>query len=135
MLLLYNVSCELLLYSVWYVVVVQRELPLVAVQRELREEERRYREYLRAMKAESAHREAELERLIDAEVERSWEKRLTQWKQEKIARQKLLEDVMTSRRRQIQEKCTCLSILTLLTLSYAHCNMHAVMWIKFHTNK
>jgi len=70
----------------------------------VRDEERRYREHLRVIKAEEARREVELERMCDAEVERNWEKRIQQWKQEKVARQKLLEDVMESRRLQLTEK-------------------------------
>lgn len=72
--------------------------------REVREEDRRYREYLRQMKAEEKRREQELERLCDAEVEKMWEKKVQQWKVEAMARQKLLEEVMESRRQQIQMK-------------------------------
>ena len=78
---------------------------LFSPQRELREEDKRYREYLRDLKAMEAAREAEMERLCDLEVEKSWEKKLRQWRLEKQARQKLLEDVMRSRKFQIEEKC------------------------------
>ena len=44
--------------------------------------------------------------MCDAEVDKMWEKRSRQWKIEKMARQKLLEEVLESRRQQIQQKCT-----------------------------
>ena len=46
-----------------------------------------------------------MEVLCDAEVEKMWDKRVAQWKIEKMARQKLLQQVVESRRQQIQEKC------------------------------
>ena len=73
-------------------------------QRELRQEDKRYRDYLAKLKLEEAQRERELERLCDAEVEKTWEKKVRQWKLEKEARRKLLEEVMASRRMQLQEK-------------------------------
>ena len=57
------------------------------------------------MKEEEKRREFEMERLCDAEVEKMWARKIQQWKVEKLARQKLLEEVMESRRRQLQEKC------------------------------
>lgn len=72
--------------------------------RELREEDRRYREYLQRMKEEEKRREAELERVCDAEVEKMWDKKVKQWRMEKEARQKLMADVMASRRQQVQDK-------------------------------
>ena len=75
------------------------------MQKELREEDRRYRAYLQQLQEEEAQREQELERLCDAEVEKMWEKKVKQWKLEKEARRKLLQDVMASRRVQLQDKC------------------------------
>ena len=73
-------------------------------QRELREEDKRYREYLERLQLEEEMRERELERMCDAEVEKMWEKKVKQWKMEKEARRKLLVDVMAGRRRQLEEK-------------------------------
>ena len=42
--------------------------------------------------------------MCDAEVEKMWEKKVKQWKLEKEARRKLLQDVMAARRIQLQEK-------------------------------
>jgi len=73
-------------------------------QRELRDEDRRYREYLRQLREEQQRREKELETICDSEVEKMWDRRVRQWKIEKTARQKLLDEVLASRRQQIQQK-------------------------------
>ncbi|XP_067667219.1 cilia- and flagella-associated protein 53-like [Haliotis asinina] len=72
--------------------------------RELREEDRRYRDYLAQLMAEEKAKEIELERLINEEVEKMWQKRLNQWKLERLARKKLLQDVLDGRAVQIQER-------------------------------
>ncbi|KAL3865689.1 hypothetical protein ACJMK2_043053 [Sinanodonta woodiana] len=72
--------------------------------RELREEDRRYREYLHQMMEMEKRKEAELEKLIQEEVEKQWQKRLSQWKLEREARKKLLADVLQARAKQIQER-------------------------------
>lgn len=72
--------------------------------RELREEDRRYRDYLAQLMAEEKAREIELERLIQLEVEAAWEKRIDQWRRERKARKLLLEDVMAGRAKQLQER-------------------------------
>lgn len=74
-------------------------------QKELREEDKRYREYLRQLKEQERLREQELERLCDAEVEKMWDRKVAQWRLEKQARQQLLQEVMQFRQRQLQEKC------------------------------
>jgi len=56
------------------------------------------------MKAEERLREQEIERLCDSEVEKMWEKKVQQWKSEALTRQKLLQEVMESRRQQLQQK-------------------------------
>lgn len=81
------------------------EILFLSLQQELREEDRRYREYLQQLKEIEALRERELERLCDIEVQKTWDKKLNQWRLEKQARQKLLQDVLESRRKQIEEKC------------------------------
>lgn len=72
--------------------------------RELREEGQRYRTYLRQMQEEEAAHAAQLERLVDAEVEKAWQKKLAQWRLEKEARRKLLHDVLEGRKQQVQDK-------------------------------
>lgn len=61
--------------------------------------------YLRQLAEEEKAREAEMEAIISAEVEANWQKRLAQWRREKEARRKMLEEVMSERNRQIQERC------------------------------
>ena len=78
---------------------------LGCLQKELREEDRRYRENLRQIYEEERRREAELEGLIQMEVERMWQKRLAQWKLEREARKKLMQDVLAIRAQQVQERC------------------------------
>ena len=90
------------------------------MQKELREEDRRYRAYLEQLQEEEALREQELERLCDAEVEKMWEKKVKQWKLEKEARRKLLQDVMASRRVQLQDKCAR-SFFSLLFIYFFVC--------------
>jgi len=64
-----------------------------------------YREYLTKQKKEEEEREKELDALIQAEVAKQWERRLEQWRQEKAARKKLIQDVLDARKQQIKEKC------------------------------
>lgn len=71
---------------------------------ELKEEDRRYREYLRRLMEEEKRKEQELERLIAGEVESAWQRKIEQWRTERIMRKKLLEEVMAGRDRQIQER-------------------------------
>ncbi|XP_059155375.1 cilia- and flagella-associated protein 53-like [Physella acuta] len=72
--------------------------------RELREEDRRFREYLRQLMEEEKAREKELEKMIQHEIEAAWDKRIEQWRKERQARKLLLDDVMAGRARQIQER-------------------------------
>lgn len=71
---------------------------------ELREEDRRYREYLARLLEEEKAKERELERLIQQEVEAAWQKRLDQWRAERLARKQLLEEVIAGRNQQLQER-------------------------------
>ena len=50
--------------------------------------------------------ERELDSLVTAEVAKQWAKRVEQWRREKEARKKLMQDVIDTRRKQIEEKCT-----------------------------
>ena len=72
---------------------------------DLREEDRRYREYLARLVAEEKEKERELDRLIQHEVEAVWQKRLDQWRTERLVRRKLMEQVIAARNEQIQERC------------------------------
>ena len=74
-------------------------------QNELKEEMIHYRQYLADQAKEEERREKELDALIDSEVKAQWQKRLEQWKKEKEARKKLMQDVLDTRKKQIQEKC------------------------------
>ena len=64
-----------------------------------------YRTYLQEQAEEEARREKELDDIVNAEVEKQWSKRADQWKREAQARKKLLQDVLDTRKQQIQEKC------------------------------
>lgn len=72
--------------------------------KELREEDRRYRENLHRLMEEEKIRERELENLIQAEVEKMWQKRLAAWQTEREARKKLMQDVLAIRAQQVQER-------------------------------
>ncbi len=43
--------------------------------------------------------------MINAEVERQWQKRLNEWAKQRAARKKLMNDVLQTRRRQVEERC------------------------------
>lgn len=70
----------------------------------MREEDQRYREYLQQQMEEEKRLEKELDAMIESEVKRQWQKRLDQWAKEKDARKRLMNDVLSTRRRQLQEK-------------------------------
>nr|CAB3228135.1 coiled-coil domain-containing protein 11-like [Phallusia mammillata] len=74
-----------------------------------RDEEKKYRDYLRQQLEEEIRREKELDRLVEADVAAMWAKRVNQWKLEKEARNRLMLDVMATRRKQLQEKLTVLA--------------------------
>lgn len=77
---------------------------------QMKEEDRSYREYLQKQIEEEKAREEELTRLVDADVAAMWDKRIQQWKLEKEARNRLMLDVMETRRRQLKEKLEALAI-------------------------
>ena len=83
----------------------QTGLCLLNFQKELREEDRRYRDHLHHLMEEEKVRERELEYLIQTEVEKMWQKRLDAWKTEREARKKLMQDVLAIRAQQVQERC------------------------------
>ncbi len=53
---------------------------------------------------EEKRREKEIEQIIDSEIEKQFQKRLAQWKAEKEARRRLLEDVLRERKQQVEDK-------------------------------
>jgi porphobilinogen deaminase len=83
---------------------------LFFLQVELREEDRRYRDYLARLAAEEKAKELELERLVQKEVDASWQKKIDQWRTERMVRKKLLDEVIQGRAQQLQERCECSKI-------------------------
>ncbi|XP_053504914.1 cilia- and flagella-associated protein 53 isoform X2 [Ictalurus furcatus] len=71
---------------------------------ELREEQRRYRQYLAEQLEEQRKHEAETEQLIEAELQQTWNRRAEQNRLVKEAKDRLMKDVMDTRRLQIQEQ-------------------------------
>lgn len=71
---------------------------------ERKEEQHRYREYLAEQLKEQKRQEAETEQLFESELQQAWARREAQWRLEKTARDRLMKDVMDTRRLQIQEK-------------------------------
>jgi trichoplein keratin filament-binding protein len=63
-----------------------------------------YRQYLADQAKEEERVERELDALITSEVAKQWAKRTEQWKREREARAKLMQQVIESRKQQIQEK-------------------------------
>lgn len=74
------------------------------LQNELREEMRIYREHLAEQAREEEKREREVDALVNSEVEKQWAKRLEQWRKEREARKKLMQDVLNERKKQVEEK-------------------------------
>jgi len=72
--------------------------------RELREEGQRYRAELQRLNEEEAAAEADLDRLCDMEVEKAWQRKLSQWRLEKEQRRKLLQEVLAARQQQVADK-------------------------------
>lgn len=72
--------------------------------RERQEENEKYLTHLRKLLAEEKAREREMQRIIDEDVEKQWQKRLDKWQQEKEARRRLINDVMRIRSRQLMDR-------------------------------
>ncbi|KAK3523928.1 hypothetical protein QTP70_016738 [Hemibagrus guttatus] len=71
---------------------------------ELREEQHRYRQYLAEQLEEQKQHEAQAEQLMEAELQQTWKRRAEQNRLAKEARDRLMKDVLETRRLQIQEK-------------------------------
>lgn len=93
------------------------------IQNTLREEIQLYRSYLAEAEKEERQRELELDSLLSVEVEQQWAKRAAQWRTEKEARCKLMDDVMKIRRQQVEEKCEAVYSLEYLHVHIYKCTL------------
>ena len=71
---------------------------------DLREENLRFMAYVAKNRKDEQEREKKLEKMIHEEVEVKWQKDLAKYRLEREARKKLLENVLDTRRQQIEEK-------------------------------
>ena len=69
----------------------------------MREEIAKYRQYLDEQAQQEREREKEFEAVVTAELEKQWRGRIEQWKKEREARRKLMQEVMETRKKQIEE--------------------------------
>ena len=91
------------------------------MQNTLREEIQLYRSFLAEAEKKERQRELELDALLSVEVEKQWAKRAAQWRKEREARRKLMDDVMKARRQQVQGKCeTILYYSTHVAFAYKY---------------
>ena len=74
------------------------------LQARLRAEFQRYRDYLAQLKAEESKQEKELEAMLEVEQKKVLEKQRQQFYRERAARQKLLQEVIASRKAQIHAR-------------------------------
>ncbi|XP_078530921.1 cilia- and flagella-associated protein 53 [Lissotriton helveticus] len=71
---------------------------------EMRKEQQIYRDYLARQLEEEKLQEKEMDKLIDAELQKTWAKRTEQMRLEREARDRLMQEVMDMRHLQICEK-------------------------------
>ncbi|KAI1881901.1 hypothetical protein AGOR_G00244250 [Albula goreensis] len=71
---------------------------------QLREEQHRYLQYLAERMEEQKRQEAEAEQLFEEELKENWARRTEQFRKEREARDRLMKEVLDTRRLQIQEK-------------------------------
>ena len=71
----------------------------------MKKEVQMYRKYLAEQEEIEKQREKELDAIVNAEVQRQWQRRVDQWESEAAARKALLKDVMDGRKKQVQEHC------------------------------
>ena len=72
--------------------------------RELREENLRFMQYCKTNRQQQAEREKEVERLVNEEVEKQWGRKMEQYRLEREARKRLMENVLKTREQQIEER-------------------------------
>lgn len=70
----------------------------------VRREAQAYRCYLQQQKAERQQLDQHLDRLFGLAAEQAWQRREEQWERERLARESLMNDVLATRRQQIQAK-------------------------------
>lgn len=75
------------------------------LQKELLKEQQIYRAYLAEQLEEDKRQEKEMEKLREEETAKMWAKRAEKDRAAKQARECLLQEVMDTRRLQIEEKC------------------------------
>lgn len=71
---------------------------------ELHNEAKVYMEYLDQQVQREKEAEIELERLVNMEVEKQWDKRVQQWQLERAARRAMTEEMVVVRTQQISDK-------------------------------
>ena len=72
--------------------------------KELREENLCFMKYCDMNRKEEQDKENALEAYVNAEVEKQWAKRMQQYKMEREARKRLMDQVMKTRQEQIDER-------------------------------
>lgn len=72
--------------------------------RELREENLRFMQYCKTNRQEQADREKQVERLVNDEVEKQWARKMEQYRLEREARKRLMDNVLKTREEQIEER-------------------------------
>ncbi|XP_031565537.1 cilia- and flagella-associated protein 53-like [Actinia tenebrosa] len=72
--------------------------------KELREENLRFMQYCALNRKEEEEREKALENHVNAEVEKQWAKKMEQYRKERAARKRLMENVMKTRQEQMEER-------------------------------
>ena len=77
---------------------------------DLREENLRFMAYVAKNRKDEQEREKKLEEMIHEEMEVKWQKDLAKYRLEREARKKLLENVLDTRRQQIEEKSKLLVV-------------------------
>eukprot|EP01137_Pigoraptor_chileana_P005843 Opistho-2@49454 len=75
-----------------------------AEKRRLKEEALKYRQYIAEMRSMEQQREKERDALLEQESEREWERKLERIERERFAREKLMGEVLRTRREQIEYK-------------------------------
>lgn len=72
--------------------------------KELREENLRFMQYCAMNRKEEQDKEKALEEFVNDEVEKQWARKMNQYKMERDARKRLMQQVMQTRQEQIDEK-------------------------------
>ena len=63
-----------------------------------------YRQHLEEQAKQEREREKEFDAAVTAELEKQWAGRLEQWRKERQARRKLMQEVMDTRKKQLEEQ-------------------------------